>query len=66
MVNLSNITVDFGERIIFKSGDFLPRPGGEVGPGGPHGAGRSTLLKITTGQAELSGAPRKGMPCQSE
>ena len=40
MVNLSNIRVAFGERVIFDNGDFLLRPGDKVGLVGPNGAGR--------------------------
>jgi ATP-binding cassette, subfamily F, member 3 len=49
LVNLSNIRVAFGERIIFDSGDFLLRPGDKVGLVGPNGAGKTTLFKVICG-----------------
>lgn len=49
MVNLSNIRVAFGERIILDNGDFLLRPGDRVGLVGPNGAGKTTLFKVICG-----------------
>jgi len=49
MVNLSNIRVAFGERIIFNKEDFLLRPGDKVGLVGPNGAGKTTLFKVICG-----------------
>ena len=36
VINLSNIRVAFGERVIFNSEDFLLRLGDKVGPVGPN------------------------------
>jgi len=52
MLNLSNIRVAFGERIIFKNGDFLLRPGDRVGLVGPNGAGKTTLFKVICGMEQ--------------
>jgi ATP-binding cassette subfamily F protein 3 len=49
MVNVSNISVAFGERVIFKNGDLLLRPGDRVGLVGPNGAGKTTLFKVICG-----------------
>ncbi|HTP58989.1 MAG TPA: ABC-F family ATP-binding cassette domain-containing protein, partial [Spirochaetia bacterium] len=49
MVNLSNIRVAFGERIIFDNGSLLLRPGDRVGLVGPNGAGKTTLFKVICG-----------------
>ena len=49
MVNLSNIRVAYGERVIFNNGDFLLRPGDKVGLVGPNGAGKTTLFKVICG-----------------
>ena len=49
MLNLSNIRVAFGERVIFRNGDFLLRPGDRVGLVGPNGAGKTTLFKVICG-----------------
>ena len=49
MVNLSNIRVAFGERVIFDNGNLLLRPGDRVGLVGPNGAGKTTLFKVICG-----------------
>jgi ATP-binding cassette subfamily F protein 3 len=49
MVNLANIRVAFGERVIFRNGDFLLRPGDRVGLVGPNGAGKTTLFMVICG-----------------
>jgi ATP-binding cassette subfamily F protein 3 len=49
MVNLSNIRVAFGDRVIFSNGDFLLRPGDKIGLVGPNGAGKTTLFKVICG-----------------
>ena len=49
MVNLSNIRVAFGERVIFDNGNLLLRPGDRVGLVGPNGAGKTTLFKVIRG-----------------
>jgi ATP-binding cassette, subfamily F, member 3 len=49
MVNISNIRVAYGDRIIFNNGDFLLRPGDKVGLVGPNGAGKTTLFKVICG-----------------
>ncbi len=49
MVNLSNIRVAFGERVIFSGGNMLLRPGDRVGLVGPNGAGKTTLFRVICG-----------------
>jgi ATP-binding cassette subfamily F protein 3 len=49
MVNLSNIRVAFGDRVILDKGDFLLRPGDKIGLVGPNGAGKTTLFKVICG-----------------
>jgi len=49
MVNLSNIRVAFGERVIFNNEDFHLRLGDKVGLVGPNGAGKTTLFKVICG-----------------
>jgi ATP-binding cassette subfamily F protein 3 len=55
MVNLSNIRVAFGERVIFAGEDFLLRPGDKVGLVGPNGAGKTTLFKVICGRETPDG-----------
>ena len=50
MVNLSNIRVAFGERVIFDNENLLLRPGDRVGLVGPNGAGKTTLFKVICGE----------------
>ena len=57
LVNLSNIRVAFGERVIFDNGDFLLRPGDKVGLVGPNGAGKTTLFKVICGRRNPTMAP---------
>ena len=52
MLNLSNIRVAFGERMLFTNGDFLLRPGDRVGLVGPNGAGKTTLFKVICGMEQ--------------
>jgi ATP-binding cassette subfamily F protein 3 len=49
MVNISNIRVAYGDRVIFNNGDFLLRPGDKVGLVGPNGAGKTTLFRVICG-----------------
>ena len=50
MINLSNIHVAYGGRVIFQNGDFLVRPGDKIGLVGPNGAGKTTLFRVIAGQ----------------
>ena len=45
MVNLSNIRVTFGERVIFDNGNFLLRPGDKVGLVGPNRRGKNNPVQ---------------------
>jgi ATP-binding cassette subfamily F protein 3 len=46
MLSLSNIYVQYGNRILLDSVNFVQKPGERVGLVGRNGAGKSTLLKI--------------------
>lgn len=50
MVNLSNVKLAYGERVLFKNGTFLIRPNDKIGLVGPNGSGKSTIFKIITGE----------------
>lgn len=58
MLSLSNIYVQYGNRILLDSVNFVLKPGERVGLVGRNGAGKSTLLKIIAG--EMSPAQREG------
>ena len=46
MVNLSNIKVTYGNRILFKNSGFLIRPGDKIGLVGPNGSGKTTVFRL--------------------
>ena len=50
MVNLSNIKVAYGSRILFKNAGFLIRPGDKIGLVGPNGSGKTTVFRLIEGQ----------------
>ncbi len=50
MFSLSNIYVQYGERILLDGVNLVIKPGERVGLVGRNGAGKSTLLKIIAGE----------------
>jgi len=46
MVNLSNIKVAYGSRILFKNAGFLIRSGDKIGLVGPNGSGKTTVFRL--------------------
>ncbi|MCX6119956.1 MAG: ABC-F family ATP-binding cassette domain-containing protein [Proteobacteria bacterium] len=53
MINLSNATKRFGDRILYQNASFLVRPGDKIGLVGPNGAGKSTIFRIIAGRDHL-------------
>jgi len=49
MLKLSNIRLAYGERLLFKDGELLVRPGDRIGLVGPNGAGKTSLFRIIAG-----------------
>lgn len=49
MLQLTNITVDFGSRILFEDISLTVKPKDKIGLAGRNGAGKSTLMKIIAG-----------------
>jgi ATP-binding cassette subfamily F protein 3 len=49
MLKLTALNLAYGERIIFKDGEFLVRPGDRIGLVGPNGAGKTSLFKVIAG-----------------
>ena len=56
MINVSNVTLQFGSRVLFKEVNLKFTKGNCYGIIGANGAGKSTFLKILTGELE----PNKG------
>jgi len=50
MLSLSNIYIQYGNRILLDQVNFVLKPGERVGLVGRNGAGKSTLLKIIVGE----------------
>jgi ATP-binding cassette subfamily F protein 3 len=50
MLNLTNITVTFGGRDLYKNISFQINPKDKIGVVGKNGAGKSTMLKLITGE----------------
>lgn len=49
MINISNATKRFGDRVLYSGASFIVRPGDKIGLVGPNGAGKSTIFKIIAG-----------------
>lgn len=50
MVHLSNITKQYGNKVLYKNGNFQINPGEKIGLVGPNGAGKSTIFRLITGE----------------
>ena len=50
MVNLSNIRVAYGERILFQNSSILIRPLDKIGLVGPNGSGKTTIFRLIAGE----------------
>ena len=52
VIEASNVTKAFGDKILFDNLSFSLPPAGIVGIIGPNGAGKTTLFRLITGQDE--------------
>ena len=50
MVHLSNITKQYGNKVLFKNASFQINPGEKSGLVGPNGAGKSTIFRLITNE----------------
>ena len=55
MIQVQNISKDFGGQTLFQEASFLVAPGERVGIIGRNGSGKSTLFKIILGEEDLDG-----------
>ena len=54
MITVSNIELQFGKRVLFKDVNFKFTPGNCYGVIGANGAGKSTFLKILSGEVDYT------------
>jgi ATPase subunit of ABC transporter with duplicated ATPase domains len=54
VLTIQDITLSFGQRVLFKDVNLKFMPGNCYGLIGPNGAGKSTLLKVLAGQIEAN------------
>ncbi|MCF0216480.1 MAG: ATP-binding cassette domain-containing protein [Fibrobacteraceae bacterium] len=52
MLNVSNVSLQYGSRVLFKEVNLSFKPGNCYGVIGANGAGKSTFLKILSGELE--------------
>ena len=52
VIEASNVTKAFGDKVLFENLSFSLPPAGIVGIIGPNGAGKTTLFRLITGQDE--------------
>ncbi|MCL2873230.1 MAG: energy-dependent translational throttle protein EttA [Betaproteobacteria bacterium] len=52
VIEFSNVTKSFGDRVLIDNLSFKVPPGAIVGVIGPNGAGKSTLFKLITGKEQ--------------
>ena len=56
MLNVTNLTVETGHRLLAAEVTFVVAPGDVVGLVGPNGAGKTTLLRTVAERAAVGGA----------
>ncbi len=50
MIHLSNISKQYGSKILYRNGSFQINAGEKIGLVGPNGAGKTTIFRIITGE----------------
>lgn len=50
MINVANITKNYGNKALYKGASFQLNPGEKAGLVGPNGAGKTTIFRILTGE----------------
>ena len=54
MISVDGLTVEFGDRALFKDISFVINDKDRIALMGKNGAGKSTLLKILAGERQAS------------
>src|SRR5688500_18674861 len=52
MISVSNLAMQFGDRVLFEDASFQLNPGERYGLVGANGSGKTTLLNILAGDLE--------------
>ena len=52
VIEASNLSKAYGDKLLFENLSFMLPPGGIVGVIGPNGAGKTTLFRMITGQEQ--------------
>lgn len=50
MIHLTNVSKQYGTRILYQNASFQVRPGDKIGLVGPNGAGKSTVFRVIVGE----------------
>ena len=58
MITVNNLSLQFGKRVLYKDVNLKFTPGNCYGIIGANGAGKSTFLKLLSGDIEPTGARR--------
>jgi len=53
MINVANITKNYGNKVLYKNASFQLNPGEKAGLVGPNGAGKTTIFRVITGEEGL-------------
>lgn len=59
MIHLSNISKQYGSKILYKNASFQINDGEKIGLVGPNGAGKTTVFRIITGEEGFEGSLSK-------
>ena len=65
MISVDNLTVSFGGWDLFKDISFLINPKDRIGLVGKNGAGKSTMLKVLTGEQPRVTVTARSVTCPS-
>ena len=55
MIHVSNVTKQYGNKILYRGASFQINPGEKIGLVGPNGAGKTTIFKILTNDEGVDG-----------
>src|SRR4051794_7485255 len=50
MIHLSNVSKNYGNKVLYRNASFQLNPGEKAGLVGPNGAGKTTIFRILVGE----------------